>query len=171
MARVVAPVIRPVDIADLSDLVALEREIYPEPWSEQVFRDELGQANRIYLAAADDAGLVAYGGVMMVGEDAHVTTLAVAPRARRSRLGTRLLLELVEAALAAGARHLTLGVRISNDPARSLYQRFGFAPVGLRKNYYRSEDALVMWVIDVDQPEYRERLDGIRTELFGEELQ
>lgn len=165
MARVVAAVIRPVDPADLPALVALEREIYPEPWSEQIFRDELGQDNRIYLAATDDAGLVAYGGVMMVGEDAHITTLAVATRARRTRLGTRLLLELIEAALGAGARNLTLEVRISNDPARSLYQRFGFAPVGLRKNYYRSEDALVMWVIDIDQPDYRERLDRIREEL------
>ena len=94
-----------------------------------------------------------------------VTTVAVAERTRQQGIGTRLMLELVEAGLARGARNLTLEVRINNQAARDLYQRFGFAPVGLRKNYYRTEDALVMWVIDVDQPEYRERLDRIREAL------
>ena len=54
------------------------------------------------------------------------------------------LLALVEAGLERGARNLTLEVRMNNQPARDLYQRFGFAPVGLRKNYYRTDDALVM---------------------------
>ena len=56
-------------------------------------------------------------------------------------------------------------MRVSNLPARDLYQRFGFAPVGLRKNYYANEDALVMWAIDIDVPEYRDRLALIRQEV------
>jgi ribosomal-protein-alanine N-acetyltransferase len=100
-----------------------------------------------------------------VEEDAHVTTLAVDPNVRRRRLGTRLMLELVDIALERGAKHLTLEVRMSNASAQALYQRFGFAPVGLRKNYYRDEDALVMWAIDIDTDEYAERIIGIRRSL------
>lgn len=165
MARTDATVIRAMGLEDVPAVLGLEREVFPEPWSEQIFRDELSQANRVYLTAEDDAGICAYGGVMLIGEDAHVTTLAVSARTRRTRMGTRMMLRLVHAALAAGARHLTLEVRLSNDAARALYQRFGLAPVGLRKNYYRTEDALVMWAIDVDQPEYQERLDRIEMEL------
>ncbi len=75
------------------------------------------------------------------------------------------MLELADAALAANAAHLTLEVRVSNLAARRLYERFGFEPVGVRKNYYRTEDALVMWATDIDTPEYRDRLDAIREEL------
>ena len=65
------------------------------------------------------------------------------------------MLALVDAATAAGARHLTLEVRVSNEGARRLYQRFGFAPVGVRKDYYRDEDALVMWATDIDNRRIR----------------
>jgi ribosomal-protein-alanine N-acetyltransferase len=75
------------------------------------------------------------------------------------------MMALVDAALEADARHLTLEVRMSNQAAQRLYQRFGFAPVGLRKNYYRDEDALVMWAIDIDTDDYRDRLAAIRPDL------
>ena len=70
-------------------------------------------------------------------------------------MATRLVLELVERSLDEGARHLTLEVRVSNHGAQRLYNRFGLAPVGVRKHYYRDEDALIMWVTDVDRPDYR----------------
>jgi ribosomal-protein-alanine N-acetyltransferase len=75
------------------------------------------------------------------------------------------MLALVERALAAGAKHLTLEVRITNSVAQGLYDRFGFDPVGRRKNYYKDEDALVMWATDIDTPEYAERLTAIRETL------
>ncbi len=165
MARLdVAVKLRPMLAEDIPEVWALEAEIYPEPWSEGVFREELSRDNRVYLVAEEAGTICGYGGLMLVEDDAHITTLAVSPAARQRGLGTRIMLNLVEAGLAAGARHLTLEVRVSNLPARDLYRRFGFAPVGLRKNYYASEDALVMWAIDVNVPEYRERLDRIREE-------
>ena len=72
-----------------------------------------------------------------------------------------IMLVLVATALARGARHLTLEVRVSNVAAQALYRRFGFAPVGLRKNYYRNEDAMVMWATDIDRDDYQERLGCI----------
>jgi ribosomal-protein-alanine N-acetyltransferase len=61
-----------------------------------------------------------------------------------------------------GARHITLEVRSENEPARSLYARLGLAPVGVRKDYYGDDDALILWAHDIDSPEYRGRLEGLR---------
>jgi ribosomal-protein-alanine N-acetyltransferase len=150
---------------DVSRVVALEREVYPQPWSEGVFRDELSLANRSYLVIEDAGSIVAYGGMLTVDQDAHITTLAVDPEARRNRLGTRLMLALVDEALSAGAEHLTLEVRVTNEAAHRLYERFGFSPVGVRKNYYLTEDALVMWAIDIGSDDYQERISAIRRGL------
>ena len=138
-------------------------EPFPQPWSEGVFRDELDQAGRFYVVAVDEGGEVAgYAGLLRVADEGHVTTIAVASAARRQRLGTRLMLRLIYAGLTTGAKHLTLEVAASNRSAQELYRRFGLAPVGVRKSYYGDEDALIMWVHEIDQPEYGARLEEIR---------
>ena len=157
--------IRPIVADDLDAVLEMERAIYPQPWSLPIFVDELRQPGRVYAVALVDGALVGYGGVMLVVDDAHVTTLAVDPAARRHRIGTRLMLHLVERVLEMGAQHLTLEVRMSNRGAQRLYSRFGMAPVGVRKAYYVDEDALIMWATDIDGDEYVERLDGIRRHL------
>ena len=159
------PPIRDMARSDIPQAALLEREVFPQPWSVRTFYDELSTPNRSYLIAEADGRVLGYGGLLLVEDDAHVTTLAVAPEARGGRLGTRLLLALVDRALERGARHLTLEVRVSNESARHLYERFGFSPVGKRKNYYRDEDALVMWAIDVDRDEYTVLLEEIREML------
>ena len=161
-------IIRPMLRSDVPIVATLEREIYPQPWSARVFFDELSHANRSYVVAADAEDVVGYGGFMVVESDAHITTLAVAERVRRRRLGTRVLLALVERAVARGARHLTLEVRATNTDAQQLYERFGFAPVGKRKGYYAGEDAIVMWALDIDAEEYAVRLEEIRSAVDGE---
>lgn len=143
----------------------LERQIYPEPWADKVFHDELAHEGRRYMVVEADGGIVGYGGLMLVMDEGHITTLAVAPDHRTGKIGTRLMLALIEAALDGGARQLTLEVRLSNEPAQALYRRFGMAPVGLRKNYYRTEDALVMWAHDIDSDDYAARLAAIRETL------
>jgi ribosomal-protein-alanine N-acetyltransferase len=151
---------------DLDTVVRLEAETFPQPWSEALFRDELAGDNRIYLVAEDDeAVVVGYGGLMLVGDDAHILTLAVIPAMRRRRLGARLLVGLVDAARAAGARHLTLEVRRSNVGAQRLFEVFGFSAVGVRKHYYRDEDAIVMWAVDIDGSDYAARLEAVRGSL------
>ena len=158
--------VRPMHEADIEAVVRLEAATFPQPWSEGLFRDELEQDNRIYLVAEEDDGSVSgYGGLMLVAEDAHILTLAVLPALRRRRLGARLLVGLVEAARESGARHLTLEVRRSNVAAQTLYEGFGFAPVGVRKDYYRDEDAIVMWAVDVDGAAYTARLEELRRTL------
>jgi ribosomal-protein-alanine N-acetyltransferase len=113
--------------------------------------------------------VVGYCGIMLTMEDAHVTTIAVDPAWHRHKIGTRMLLHLARESRRRGARHLTLEVRMSNEPAQAMYRRFGFHPAGVRKNYYveTNEDALVMWADDVDSDEYAERLDKIEESIPG----
>lgn len=160
--------VRPMMRSDIPAVAALESVIYPAPWAPRVFFDELAMDNRRYLVMESASGIVGYGGLLIIEEDAHITTLAVAADMRGKRLGVRLMLALVDTALANGARHLTLEVRVSNVGAQGLYRRFGFDPVGRRKNYYVDEDALVMWATDIDTPEYGARLATIRESVKEE---
>lgn len=159
--------IRPMIRSDIPAVVAIESEVYSHPWSPRVFFDELSMTNRTYLVAEGSSGILGYGGLLIVEEDAHITTLAVVEEARGQKLGIRLMLALVDAALEHNARHLTLEVRLSNTSAQGLYERFGFEPVGRRKNYYVDEDALIMWATDIDTDEYGRLLAGVRSSVEG----
>jgi len=103
---------------------------------------------------------VAYGGLWMMVDEAHITTFAVLPQWRRHGIGGGLMVELMRAAQTFRARVATLEVRITNNAARSLYQQFGFRPVGVRPRYYsdNGEDALIMTTDDLTSPEMQERL-------------
>lgn len=158
-------VIRPMLAEDIEACLRIEQATYPTPWTEGIFKDELSATDRAYLVAESSGGVLGYGGLLLVIPEAHVTTVTVSPDHREGRVGTRLMLHLTSAALDAGATSLTLEVRVSNRQAQALYQRFGMAPVGVRKLYYRDEDALIMWVHDIDGDEYRARLDEIKMAL------
>lgn len=159
---VTALTLRPMTEADVEAVHALEVATFTAPWPRAFFDQEIAAENRHYLVVEEAGALVGYGGVMVIGGDAHVMTVAVAAGRRTRGIGTRIMLALVDAAAERGAEHLTLEVRPSNRPARRLYHRFGFEPVGLRPRYYPDEDALVMWAVGIDEPAYRERLDTIR---------
>ena len=156
---------RAMTTADIPAVLELERATYPQPWSEGIFRDELSLSDRVYVVAERNGRMVGFAGLMLIEEDAHVTTLAVRSDAREGGLGTRLMLHLVGAGLERGARNLTLEVRATNEGAQRLYNRFGMVAVGVRKDYYRDDDAVIMWATDIDQPEYTARLDEIRLSL------
>lgn len=170
--RPVAPEVHlvPMRRRHLRHVLRIEAQVYPRPWSLALFMSELGlRATRHYVVARVDGSVVGYAGLMLTGEDAHVTTIAVDPVWHRAKIGTRLLLHLARETVRRGARNLTLEVRVSNHGAQALYQRFGFKPAGIRKNYYveTNEDALVMWAEDVDTPAYAARLAAIEGAVPG----
>jgi len=153
---IVTTIVRPMTTDDLNEVARLEQEHQPRPWSKTLFQDELAQGNRVYLVAGSP--VEAFGGVMIMGEEAHVTNLLVVPKHRRRGLGRLVMSLLIEAAIGAGAKHLTLEVRASNEAARALYASMGLVPVGVRPKYYGDDDALIMWAHDIDHPGFLEAL-------------
>ena len=150
--------------------MAIEHVVFPEPWSHGVFVSELSlRKGRAYRVARVGKETVGYVGLMFVEEEAHVTTVAVAPEHQGRGIGTQIMLGAVRIALEEGARQISLEVAVGNERAQALYRRFGFVPVGVRKGYYQltGEDAYVMWAYDIDSPAYRGRIARIE----GEEAQ
>lgn len=163
--------IAPMKRRNVRAVLRIEEQVYPRPWTASLFLSELAlRTSRAYFVARVGREVVGYAGVMITVEDAHVTTVAVAPEWQRRGIATRLLVAVAREALVRGARHLTLEVRMSNRGAQDLYRRFGFAPVGVRKDYYpeTGEDALVMWVHDIDAPEYAHLLDRLAARVPGQ---
>jgi ribosomal-protein-alanine N-acetyltransferase len=166
-----AVTIGPMRRRHLRSVLRIEQQVYPRPWSMGLFMSELGiRGSRVYIVARVGTTIVGYGGLMLVADDGHITTLAVDPAWHRHKLGTRLLHTLATAAVNRGARNLTLEVRASNRPAQELYRAFGFAPAGIRKGYYveTKEDAIVMWATDVHEDMYAARLDGLAATVDGD---
>jgi ribosomal-protein-alanine N-acetyltransferase len=152
----------------LRSVVRIEEDAYPRPWSAALFLSELAQrSSRRYTVGTVGPIVVGYAGLMMVEDDGHITTLTVDPGWHHRGIGTVLLLDLARAAPGLGVRHLTLEVRVGNTAAQELYRRFGFGPVGVRKNYYAEtgEDAIIMWARDIDGDRYAERLQTIEARL------
>jgi ribosomal-protein-alanine N-acetyltransferase len=145
----VEEVLRPVEIASLSELLRIEQASYEFPWSRGNFIDSLAAG---YLAEAlhgPDGEMRAYCIAMWGVDEMHLLNLTVAPAWRRRGLACRLLDMLVARCRAQGARQLWLEVRTSNTRAREVYERYGFRHVGLRRGYYpaaggKREDAQVM---------------------------
>jgi ribosomal-protein-alanine N-acetyltransferase len=152
----------------LRGVMAIERQVYPRPWSPNLFLAEMSESrNRCYLVARIDRDVVGYGGLICYGEEAHVTNVAVDPLHQHERIGSRLLHDLILAAVEMGAEAVSLEVRVTNWSAQRLYGRFGFRPVGVRKNYYQeiNEDALIMWLDGARTSEYRTRLRALMDTL------
>jgi ribosomal-protein-alanine N-acetyltransferase len=161
--------ITPMNLDDIPRVHEIERASFPVPWPSYAFRQEL-ETNRMahYLVARTEEGIVAYGGIWLMVDEAHVTSFAVDPDHRRAGVGGRLMLELMELSVHLGARVATLEVRLSNEAARLLYGRFGFRPVGVRARYYsdNGEDALIMTTEPLGSPYMRTRLAEM-TERYG----
>jgi ribosomal-protein-alanine N-acetyltransferase len=159
----------PMTLADLPEVQAIERASFTTPWPPHAYKTEL-ETNRLasYIVARAEAQVVGYGGVWLMVDEAHITTFAVHPAWRRRGIGDRLLLELLDVALERGASEATLEVRLSNLPARRLYEMFGFRPVGLRPRYYTddNEDALIMTTPRLETPTMQDRIERLRLELL-----
>jgi ribosomal-protein-alanine N-acetyltransferase len=165
-------VISPMRRRHLRGVSRIEDQVNHRPWSSSLFAGELRlPESRNYLVALEGATVLGFGGVMYTGFEAHLTNIAVDPEARRRQIATRLMLVLMADSRARGVEDMTLEVRITNEGAQELYRAFGFAPGGIRRNYYADigEDALIMWAHDLQGPEHAARLDGIGVAL-GEPL-
>ena len=145
-------------------MLRIEATVFPEPWSVAVFNSELAlRKGRLYRAVWDGDVMAGYIGFMMVDDEAHMTTIATTPSYQRTGVATTMIVDSIHTLRDGGTKHISLEVAANNDAAQALYRRFGFAPVAVRKNYYpvTGQDALVMWVYDIDSAEYAARLEEL----------
>ncbi|MEV5438615.1 ribosomal protein S18-alanine N-acetyltransferase [Streptomyces sp. NPDC052682] len=169
MTEPVTPVLREMRWWDIDPVLELERDLFPEDaWSRGMFWSELAhargpEATRRYLVAElpgaghpGEAGgrIVGYGGIVASGDQADIQTIAVARDHWGTGLGGRLLAELLKAATAFEVAEVMLECRVDNVRAQKLYERFGFAPIGVRRGYYQpgNVDALVMRLTIPENP-------------------
>jgi ribosomal-protein-alanine N-acetyltransferase len=161
-------VIEPMRLEDLPAVHAIEAASFTSPWPPHAYRSEL-ESNRLahYVVARVGDVVTGYGGMWLMVDEAHITTFAVHPAWRRQRIGERLLVAFLDLAIDRGAHEATLEVRLSNLPARRLYEKYGFRPVGLRPRYYSDdhEDALIMTTEALDEPGMRDRIARLRSAL------
>jgi [ribosomal protein S18]-alanine N-acetyltransferase len=157
---------------DLPAVHRIERSSFVAPWPDDAYRSEI-TTNRLatYLVARAGDDVVGFGGLWLMVDEAHITTFAVDHRWRRRRIGERLLLAMLDVAIGRGAREATLEVRLSNVPARRLYEKYGFRPVGLRPRYYsdNGEDALIMTTEALGDGAMQARLGSLRAALDAAE--
>jgi ribosomal-protein-alanine N-acetyltransferase len=160
--------VEPMTVADLPEVQAIERASFTTPWPPNAYRTEL-ETNRLahYVVARAEGHVVGFAGVWLMVDEAHITTFAVAPGWRRRRIGERMLIAVLDLAVGRRATDATLEVRLSNLPARRLYEKYGFRPVGLRPRYYSddNEDALIMTTEPLASPAMRARVERLRIAL------
>jgi ribosomal-protein-alanine N-acetyltransferase len=138
-------------LADIGDVVAIDKLSFPVPWPERSYRYELTENPAAHLLVAEQhasprSRLVGYVGLWLLVDEAHISTIAVHPTERGRGIGEALLLAGLVWAARKGAELATLEVRASNDSARMLYSKHGFRVVGRRPGYYKDnqEDAVLM---------------------------
>jgi ribosomal-protein-alanine N-acetyltransferase len=135
--------------ADLEDVLAIEDSSFTNPWTREMYVAELQNegVSYVYLARRDDRQAVGFCSFRRIQDELHINNLAVLPQDRRSGVATALLNHVLREGGRLGAIRATLEVRRSNEPARMLYQRFGFSVAGIRRGYYTKpvEDAIILW--------------------------
>lgn len=133
---------------DAAAVAELEQLCFAVPWSrESIIRDLTENELAEYIVAELDGRIVGYVGLWVVVDEGHINNVAVSPAFRRRHIAAALIEAVLRFAENAGVKGFTLEVRIGNEPARRLYEKFGFQQVGVRKGYYEDngEDAVIMW--------------------------
>jgi ribosomal-protein-alanine N-acetyltransferase len=184
--------LRPMDHGDIAQVMDIERESFPSMWPQTAYRRELenkvaryvvlteaslgagrpqpsgiwGAVRRIVGNEQAPSGefVLGFAGMWLMVGEAHIVTIAVRENFRRMGLGERLVIACVDMAMALDQEVVTLEVRKSNETAQRLYEKYGFARVGLRVRYYtdNNEDAVIMTTPELDDATFRRRYGELR---------
>ena len=140
-----------MQVEDIPEVMRIERRVFSAMWSSGIYRQELtvNKWSHYFVLRPQKSGLepiLAYGGVWQIDVSAHIPTIATHPRYQGRKLGSYLLLHLLQKGAALGCTEATLEVRASNHVAQRLYLRHHFDVVGIRHGYYNDnhEDAVIM---------------------------
>lgn len=188
-------VIEPMTQDDITEVSQVEHQCFSNPWPSSAYRRQLRDTAHNYYVVARwyppgepveqperprgfqlpfirrtepaKPPIIGFGGMWNILDEAHITTIGVLPTYRRLALGEMLFLNLLDEAQQRSSRWATLEVRVSNDSAQALYEKYGFTRQGLRKRYYsdNGEDAHIMWSPPLDEQPTQERIAELRATL------
>ena len=162
-------VITKMSAEDIEGVIQIEAEAYGEHhWSKSSFYDEMNNnLAKYYVAKTSSGELVGYAGTWHIIDEAHLTTIAVKKDYKRHHIGEALIVRIIEDCYSEKIKYLTLEVRVSNNPAISLYQKYGFDSLGTRKGYYQdnNEDALIMWTENIFYDKFKNKFEENKTSL------
>lgn len=128
---------------DLKDVLEIENLSFNDPWTEEMFEDEIKDGN--FYVVKDGQKIIGYGGFTFVLDEASLVNLAISLNYRRCGIGTKLLKHIIKMAKEKDGKSIFLEVRRSNIAAISFYHKNGFIEIGIRKGYYENEeDAIIM---------------------------
>jgi ribosomal-protein-alanine N-acetyltransferase len=139
--------------SDIDAVYAIETACFHSPWSKASFEGELKNTLAVYFVLVESEPefeseqIVGYGGMWTIIDELHITNVAVLPSHRGKGYGNRLMEAMIQYGKDNGYVQMTLEVRVGNQPAIALYEKFGFVSVGTRPGYYvdTGEDACIMW--------------------------
>lgn len=152
----------------LQEVIKIEKLSYSSPWSYHIFLNEITRNSQAYYVVGKiEDKIICYAGMWFLQDEAHISNLATHPEYRRKGFGEKLLIHLIEVAIAKKIRWITLEVRVSNIPAQELYKKYTFKNVGTRTGYYldNKEDALIMWSEDLQTKEFQDYFEEIKTKI------
>ena len=176
-------VLRPMRVGDIPQVMEVDQLSFPTPWPLNTYHYEITQNRNSWMFVVSQPSLISengrglgnlikrllapqrseqvmgYSGCWHVVDETHISTIAVHPSWRRHRIGELLVWSMIRQGIRNGANMVTLEVRVSNIVAQTLYRKYGFEIVGVRKGYYRDnqEDAYMMTAKPLDEA-YRLRL-------------
>ncbi|MDO8587814.1 MAG: ribosomal protein S18-alanine N-acetyltransferase [Armatimonadota bacterium] len=153
--------------ADVPRIMEIEVQCFPTPWHESAYLTELSNRSAYYVVASLGDRIVGYAGLWIIMDEAHITTIGVDPTCRGKKVGEQLLVAMLDEAISRGARRITLEVRETNEVAQNLYRKYGFTPAAIRRGYYtdNSENAIVMWINNMHDPDYRAKFRNLKEQL------
>ena len=138
-------IVRAWEEKDISAICKIERESFSDPWTEGMFLDTLRFPVYHTFLVEDGGQVCGYGCLILLFEDGELANIAVAPTHRGQGVGKLLLEKMHDYARTFGAERMLLEVRVSNQSAIGLYEKYGYERYGLRENYYADgEDAYLM---------------------------
>ncbi len=154
---------------DVDEVFQIEELIHPEHhWSKDSFYNELANNLASYYCVKDTSDkILAYIGCWHIIEEAHITSLAVHPDYRRKQLAQILIIKAIEDCYKDMIKYVTLEVRESNTEAISLYEKFLFETIGMRKNYYQDngENALIMFTQNIWYDTFKNNFKDIKNKI------
>jgi len=134
---------------DLKAIAPKLKSDFDDFWNENILESELENINSYYIIAKENNDIIGFGGLWKSVDDIHITNIVIKKDSRKQGFGTAILAELINQSKIFGYNIVTLEVNENNLPAISLYKKFGFKEVGIRKRYYNNIDNAIIMNLNI----------------------